>query len=218
MQPTGLTTLEVHSRETAVLLLPSVIQFIRYHYRVTNGKISARHKKKLQELATKQEKPLPNVKNPVRIMCDINPPQHVLDLISFGPEHLIRDKFDDKNFLADMDLLLSQSTDADKCNNFNAIAILYVKLDKRQSSDRTLTKTVAYLKNNCLKAVPFHEGTGYCIMTEDDYLDRCERVLTPPQFVKSNNSISGTTRKPITIKIEEKFNNRLKELGRKKYW
>ena len=192
-----------------VLLLPSVILFIRYHRRVTNGEISARHHKKLQELATKQEKPLRNIKNTVRLMCDINLPQYASDLLSFGPKHPIRDNFDDMNFPADMDLLQSQNTDTDTCNDLKAIATWYVKLAKRQSSDRALTKTVAYLKNNGLKAVPFDKGIGYCIMTEDDYLKRREKVFTTPQFVKSNTPLPGTTRNAITIRIE-KFKKRLK--------
>ena len=197
-----------------VFLLPSVILFLRYHRRVTNGEISARHHKKLQELATKQERPLRNIKNTVRIMCDINLLQYASDLLSFGPKHPIRDKFDDMNSPADMDLLQSQNTDTDICNDLKPIATWYVKLAKRHSSDRALTKTVAYVKNNGLKAVPFDTGIGYCIMTEDDYLKRRERVFTTPQFVKSNTPLSGTTRNPITIKIE-KVKNRLKELRRK---
>ena len=197
-----------------VLLLPSVILFIRYHRRVTNGEISARHHKKLQELATKKEKPLRNIKNTVRLMCDINLPQYASDLLPFGPKHPIRDNFDDMNFPADMDLLQSQNTDTDTCNDLKAIATWYVKLAKRQSSDRALTKTVAYLKNNGLKAVPFDKGIGYCIMTEDDYLKRRERVFTTPQFVKSNTPLPGTTRNAITIRIE-KFKKRLKELRTK---
>ena len=51
-------------------------------------------------------------------------------------------------------------------------------------------------------------------MTEDDYIKRRERVFTTPQFVKSSTLLSGTTKNPITIKIE-KFKNRLKQLGRK---
>ena len=57
-----------------------------------------------------------------------------------------------------MDLLQSQNTDTDICNDLKHIATWYVKLAKRHSSDRALTKTVAYLKNNGLKAVPFDTG------------------------------------------------------------
>ena len=160
-----------------VLLLPTFILFIRYRCRVTNGEVSSRHQKKLQERATKQEKPLRNIKSTVRIMCDINPPQSALDLMSFGPKHPIRDKLDDMNILADMDFL-SQNTDADVCNDLNDIANWFVQLAERQSSDRAFTKTVAYKKNNGSNAVPLDKGIGYCIMTEDDFLKRCDRVLT----------------------------------------
>ena len=93
-------------------------------------------------------------------MCNINPPQYVLDLLSFGPKHPIRDKFDDMIFLADIDLLLFQNTDADICNGLNAIATWYVKLAERQQSDRALSKTVAYLKKSALQQVPFDMGIG----------------------------------------------------------
>ena len=163
----------MNSRKTVVLLLPSVILFIRYHCRVTNGEVSARHQKKLQEPATKQGKSLRNIKNTLRMMCDINPPKYVLDLLSFGPKHSIRDQFDAINFLADVDLHLSENTDADICYDLNATSTWCVKLSKRQSADRAITKTVAYLKKNGLKAVPFDKGIVYCIMT-DDYLKRCQ--------------------------------------------
>ena len=119
------------------------------------------------------------------------------------------------NFLADMDHILFQNKNADIYNNLNRNATWHVKLVKLQRSDRALTRTAAYLKKNDMKAIPFDKGIVYCIMTEDDYLKRCERVLIQPQFVKSNISLSGTTRKSCTIKDEEKFNNRLKELRTK---
>ena len=105
-----------------VLSLSSVILFIRYHCRVTNGEITARHQKKLEELAIKQQKiPLRIIKSTVGIVCDINPLQYVLHLLSCGSKHPIRGKIVDMNLLTNVDLLLSQNTDADICNDLNAM-------------------------------------------------------------------------------------------------
>ena len=102
-----------------------------------------------------------------------------MDLLWFGTKHPIRGNFYDLNFLAEMDLLLSQHTDADICNDLNAIATWNVKLVERQPSDRALNKTVAYLKKNGLRALPLDKGIGYCIKTEDDYLKRFESIFSP---------------------------------------
>ena len=80
---------------------------------------------KLADLATRQEKPLRSLNNVVKVMCDIKPPQYVLDLLSFGPKHPVKDKFNEIGFLADMDMLISEVKDPEVCNELNAIAGWY---------------------------------------------------------------------------------------------
>ena len=76
--------------------------------------------------------------------------------------------------------------------------------------DRALQKTVIFLKQNGLKAVPFDKGVGYCIMTETDYHERLRDVLQPPQFLEL--SVNESSKKPYAIVIEDRFNKSLLEM------
>ena len=102
-------------------LLPSVILFVRRQCRITTAETNKRHQHKLHELSAKQEKPLRHIQNTVKVMCDVQPPQFVLDLLSFGPKHPVRDEFDEMNCLADMDSLISRQTDADAINDLRGV-------------------------------------------------------------------------------------------------
>ena len=78
----------------------------------------------------------------------------------------MKDKFNEVDFLADMDLIISLGKDPEICNELNSIAGWYCKVLKRQQIDRAVEKTRQFLKRNGLKAVPFDKGVGYCIMAE----------------------------------------------------
>ena len=88
-------------------LIPSVILFTRIavsEARKTTGKT---HKKKLHSLSREQERPLFNVHDTVKFVdVDQMPPQYVLDTLALGPNKSILDKFNSKEMLAELDLLL----------------------------------------------------------------------------------------------------------------
>ena len=191
-------------------LLPSVILYLRHFSTIERERVDERLKTKLANLAIKQERPLRNTDNAVKVMCDVKIPQYVLDLLSFGPKHPVKDKFNEVDFLADMDLIISLGKDPEICNELNSIAGWYCKVLKRQQIDRAVEKTRQFLKRNGLKAVPFDKGVGYCIMAETEYWSKIDDVLQPPQFQKLD--VKETSKKPHALMIEDEFNRSLLDL------
>ena len=62
--------------------------------------VKTRHQKKLHMLAREQERPLRAVQNTVKMIGDVEePPKFVVDLLSLGPKHPVRDKFNRMHFL-----------------------------------------------------------------------------------------------------------------------
>ena len=81
------------------------------------SEIKDRHRRKLESLFSEQEKPLHDLKNTVRIVGDIKVPDLVLDYLSLGPKHPVRDKFNDLHFLADVDRFkLLKNLDKERIN------------------------------------------------------------------------------------------------------
>ena len=75
--------------------------------------VTSTHQKKLDNLSKQQEQILFNVHDTVRLFeLDIHPPKYVLDTLSMGPKNPILDKFNQKELLAEIDLLLKQLGEA----------------------------------------------------------------------------------------------------------
>ena len=51
-------------------------------------------------------------------------------------------------------------------------------------SNRNITMTKKYLKENGLLAIPFDKGAGICLMTISMYQDKMNDILQLPQFTK----------------------------------
>ena len=83
--------------------LPTKVRPKRLECREVLESIETRHEKKIQWLSLVQEKTLQTVQKTVESVGDMNPPQYVVSYLSFGPKHPIIDKFNEIQFLADMD-------------------------------------------------------------------------------------------------------------------
>ena len=100
---------------------------------------------------------------------DIQPPQYVMDTLALGPKNPALDKFNPKEALAELDMLLhhcSENNVSDEVTSeINVATMKYVKACSAQQPPRHLIMTRRYLKENNLLAIPFDKGTGICIMT-----------------------------------------------------
>ena len=115
-------------------------------------------------------------------------PGSVHEVLSMGPKHPIREKFNETPFLADIDIFLSQlknqkTSGETFCEN-EAAAKAFAKNVRQTSRDKAIEKTRKYLKDNGLLSVPFHKGVGFCIMRKQRYESKLECLLQSAQFVK----------------------------------
>ena len=161
--------------------------------------VRRRHQKKLQMLATEQERPLTNLKNTVRIVGDIQEPtKFVMDILALGLKHRVRGKFNKLHYLADVDKLLvalkgqnvetnAGRDDADVQNEINAMATTYVRTMKTFKADQAVLQVNKYLKTNCLKAIPFDKEAGYCLTKDTDDEKRLLDVLNCEQICQVRN-------------------------------
>ena len=71
-------------------------------------------------------------------------PMFVLDILSLGPKHHVRDKFNEVHFLADVDKLVRElrenNTEGEKLCDIEASAKWYAKNVRETPSDRVVKK------------------------------------------------------------------------------
>ena len=129
-------------------------------------------------------------------------------MLSLGPKHPIRDKFNETFFLADIDIFLSQlknqKTSCETLCEIEAAAKAYSKNVRQTPRDKAVEKTRKYLKDNGLLAVPFGKGVGFCIMRKQKYESKLKSLLQSAQFVKKD-----ATTDEVILKIEKEL---IKEL------
>ena len=83
---------------------PSVIFYLNRHARCSVNNLKSRHKRKLEKLSERQDRPLKNLdERAVRILDEVILPLWVREILSFGPKHPVRDKFNEIHFLVDID-------------------------------------------------------------------------------------------------------------------
>ena len=86
-------------------------------------------------------------------------------MLSSGPKHPIRDKFNETHFLADIDIFLlhlkNSEVPGEALCEFEAVAKTYAKLVKQTPSDKVVEKARKYLKSKGLVAVPYDKGMGF---------------------------------------------------------
>ena len=99
------------------------------------------------------------------------PPDFVLNVLSKGRRHPIRDQFDKIGFLAEMDSLIEHvegftGPTENIVNEINIKACQYVKKMEKIKGDVEVTNMRKWLKSNNIKAVPYDKGCGFALMTE----------------------------------------------------
>ena len=96
----------------------------------------------------------------------------VREVLSFGPKHPVRDKFNEIHFLADIDSFLPElklnRIPGEKFCEIEAAAKRYAKNVKQTPSDKGVEKARKYLKDNGLLAVPFDKGVGFLCNEKGD--------------------------------------------------
>ena len=171
-------------------LMPSVVGSIRREMTNHSAMVKNRLNGKLDKLSERKDKPLRNGSHSdVVIMDGRELPKFVLDILSLGPKHPVRDKFNEVHFLADVDKLVRElrqnNTEREKLFEIGASAKLYAKIVREAPMDRGVKKVHDYLKANDLLAVPFDKGCGFCVMKKSTYTEKLAEVLNSDQFQKS---------------------------------
>ena len=135
---------------------------------------SENHRKKLEKLSERQDKPLGGRnEHSVKVSDDTELPGWVHEVLSMGSKHPIRDKFNKTPFLADIDIFRSQ-------------------LKNRKISGE---KTRKMFKDNGLLAVPFDKEVGFCKTRKQKYESKLDSLLQSAQFVKKMQPLMRFYRK-----------------------
>ena len=118
-------------------------------------------------------------------------PQYVLDNLALRPNNSILDKFNSKEMLAELDMLLKNckhnNVSSEVINDINAATMKYIKACSKQKSPRNLVMTKKYLTENKLMAVPFDKGIGFCVMKVNSYKRSLMTFLSWTNFEKNPN-------------------------------
>ena len=168
-------------------LIVSAVLYSRMTVQNIHLEVTSTHQKKLDNLSKQQERPLFNVDDTIRLFeVDIHPPKYLLDTLSMGPKNPILDKFNQKELLAEMDLLLNRLGKAnvsnDVFNDINIATLKYVKSCLSQGTPRHTVMTKRYLREIDLLTVLFDKGTGICVMKRQTYISKLNDILNLEQF------------------------------------
>ena len=154
--------LAVQRLTIAKLNLPEHMRNVVFHSRAlarqVNKETCERHDKKIAGLATRQDKPLRGIGTTVCTIVDVELPRWATDVLSLGPKHTVRTKFNELHFLADADTFLAElkreGASVDTLNEVNASVTWYIKSAKQQGADRLVEKVSKHLMDNALRAFP----------------------------------------------------------------
>ena len=125
--------------------LPSVTFYLNLQARCIVNNLISRHKKKLEKLSERQDRPLKNLhERSVRVLDDVILPLWVQEVLSFGAKHPVRDKFNEIHFLEDIHSFLSELNlnriPGEKLCEIEAAAKRYAKNEKQTHSDKGVEK------------------------------------------------------------------------------
>ena len=193
-------------------MMPSVVSSIRREMRNHSAMVQNRLNGKLDKLSDRQDRPLRNGSHSnVVIMDGLELQKFVLDIISLGPKHPVRDNFNEVHFLADVDKLVRElrqnKIEDQKFFETEASAKWYAKNVRETPMDRGVKKVHDYPKANDLLAVPFDKGCCFCKMKKSTYREQLDDVLNSDQFQK----IKKSTKDEIVIKNGKQINNSLQQ-------
>ena len=79
-------------------LIPFIAFYSRQNVKAVQLKVKETHRKKLEWLSKRQQRPLFDVQDTVKIADrDIHQPQYVIDTLALGPKNAVLDNFDPKD-------------------------------------------------------------------------------------------------------------------------
>ena len=123
----------------------SVIFYLNLQACCSVNKLISRHKRKFKKLSERQDKPLKNLdERSVSVLDEAILPLWVREVLSVGPKHPVRDKFNEIHFPADIDSFLSElklnRVPGEKLCEIEAAAKRYAKNVKHTPLTRVLKK------------------------------------------------------------------------------
>ena len=123
----------------------SIFRFVRRQVEASLKTTSENHRKKLEKLSERQDRPLGGRnERSVEVLDNIELPEWVYEVLSMGPKHPIRDKFNETHFLADIDIFLSQlknqKTSGETLCEIEAAAKAYAKKYGKPQETKPLKK------------------------------------------------------------------------------
>ena len=174
--------------------------------------ISKRFNDKLAKVSEKQDRPLRNGShNNVITLAGVELPKFVLDVLSLGPKHPVRDKFNEVHFLADVNRLdrelRENITHGEKLCEIELSAKWYAKNVRETPMDRGVKKAKDFLKDQKLLAVPFDKDCSFCVLKQITYSDKLNEILSSSQFEPRNGESDDST-----IRTEKLINSSLHQL------
>ena len=121
--------------------MPSVVGSIRREIRNHSVLVQNRLNGKLDKLSERQDRALRNgSQSRVVIMDGRELPKFVLDILSVGPKHSVRDKYNEVHFLADVDKFIHKirenNSEGEKIVEIEASAKWYAKNVRKTPMDR----------------------------------------------------------------------------------
>ena len=152
----------------------------------------------------------------VRFLDEIVLPLWVREVLSFGPKHPVRDKFNEIHFLVDIDSFLSElklnRIPGEKLCEIEAAAKRYAKNVKQTPSDKGVEKARKYMKDKGLLAlaVQFDKGVGFCVMRKETYEKKPKDLLHAEQVSERKNLTDS-----VIMKIEKDINKELLAMQKK---
>ena len=113
------------------------------------------------------------------------------EVLSFGPKHPVRVKFNEIHFLAGIDNFLSvlklNRIPGEKLCEIEATAKIYANNVKQTPSDKCVEKARKYLKDSGLLAVPIDKWVGFFVMKKETYENKHKDLLQAEQFSERQN-------------------------------
>ena len=97
------------------------------------------------KLSERQDRPLGKQREgSVRSLDDVELPSWVQQVLTLGPKHPVRDKFNETHFLADIDIFLSdlknRKNPGEALREIEAVAKVYAKRVKQTLSHKSVEK------------------------------------------------------------------------------
>ena len=153
---------------------PSVMKYLSLSGQRQTRTVKEIHQKNLMKQSERQVQPLEKQREgSVKALVDVELPDWVRQLLASGTKHPLRVKYNETNFLAEIEIFLS---DLKNCKvpgkafcEIKAVAKTYAKNMKQSPTDKGVEKARKYLKSNGLVAVPYDKDVGFCVMRKDTY-------------------------------------------------